>query len=231
MPVFALIGAGPSLDYCDREIADLQSAGAQFLLSDSIAAAFLKRWPASNAAVFTVEMRRHPYLCRINGKITLFAYQRSNPRNYAAYVGMKVRKFKLLGEEGDLPALYSPGTVLGTMLSFAVDSLNAVGGEIHLLGVDLSYIDNQVYCRYIGDHAPPVNRLASREFWQFEMSLKKASGLLLKSGFAIRTSLEFMQARKNMCAFIEQIPEHIKVIEYSPLGLDCKRVEKRIPRQ
>lgn len=231
MKRFALVGAGPSLDYCTGQIEDLAAQGCRFLLSDSIAAAFLRRWPRLDAAIFTVESRRHPYLIRIPQSLPVYAYNKANPRNLRSSVCINLTLFKLIGESGDYPALYSPGTVLGTMLAFAASSLAATGGEIHFLGVDLFYIDDQIYSRYIDPHVPVTNRLVSRELWQYEMVLKKSSGILTKSGFAIRTSLEFMQARENMRNYIRQLPENIRLFEYSPLGLDCERVEKRIPRE
>lgn len=74
-----------------------------------------------------------------------------------------------------------------------------------------------------------TNRLQSREFWQYEMVLKKSSQLTARNGFAIRTSFEFLQARENLRNFVGQTPENVRIIEYSPLGLDSPRVEKRIP--
>ncbi|GAB4423920.1 MAG: hypothetical protein OHK0011_04160 [Turneriella sp.] len=231
--VFALIAAGPSLDYCDQEIASLSAQAAHFLLSDSIAAGFLRRFRPVQATVFTVELRRHAYLQRIPGgsAFSVMAYTGANERNLRLNSGRRITRFKLLHEKGDAPALYSPGTVAGTMLSYAVAQLVAKGGdgEIHLFGADLFYIDNQVYCRCIDPHAPPVSRLQSRELWQYEMALKKSSGILAQSGFAIRTGFELMQARENMRAFIARLPESIRLVEYSPLGLDHPRVEKRIP--
>lgn len=226
---FALVDGGPSLDYCGGVIADLAAAGCRFLVSDSVAAGFLRRWPTIDAAIFTVELRRHAYLMRVARAVPVYAYNQANSRNLRLSPGSKLTAFKLAGEQGDFPALYSPGTVLGTMLAFAASNLAATGGEIHFLGADLFYIDDQVYSRFIDPHAPSTNRIVSRELWQYEMVLKKSSGILAKSGFAIRTSFEFMQARENMRNFIRQLPENIRLLEYSPLGLDCERVEKRIP--
>ncbi len=210
-------------------IEDLAAAGCRFLVSDSVAAGFLRRWPGLDAAVFTVELRRHPYLLRLSHATPVYAYHRAHPRNLRLHLKGDIIPFKLSGEQGDFMALYSPGTVMGTMLSFAAGSLAERGGEIHLLGADLFYIDDQVYNRYIDPHTPPINRITSREFWQYEMVLKKSSGVLAKSGFAIRTSFEFMQSRENMRAFVRQLPENLHICEYSPLGLDCERVQKRIP--
>lgn len=230
-PAFVIVAAGPSLDYCDQEIARLIEQGAHFLLSDSIAAGFLRRWRPAQATVFTVELRRHAYLQRIPGQcsFSVMAYTRANEQNLRFTAHRVVRRFKLLNEAGEAPALYSPGTVTGTMLSYAVALVAATGGEIHILGADLFYIDNQVYSRYIDPHAVPVNRIVSRELWQYEMALKKSTGILAKSGFAIRTGFELMQARENIRDFIAQLPERVRLIEYSPLGLDSPRVEKRIP--
>ncbi len=166
---------------------------------------------------------------RLSKAVPVYAYHRAHPRNLRLSDKSEIILFKLLGEQGEFPALYSPGTVMGTMLSFAVGCLAESGGEIHLLGADLFYVDDQVYNRYIDPHAPPTHRTASREFWQYEMVLKKSSGILTKSGFAIRTSFEFMQTRENMRAFVRQLPDNLHICEYSPLGLDCERVQKRIP--
>lgn len=230
MPVIALIGAGPSLDYCDAEIARLVADGAHFVVSDSMAAAFLARWPGVSAVVFTVEMRRHAYLLRVRQPATVYAYQKAHERNLRLNERSSLRRFRLLGEDGDLPALYSPGTVLGTMLSYAVAALHESGGTIHTFGADFFYLDNQVYARYIEPHVPSMNRLATRENWQYEMALRRSSGIAVKSGFAIRTAFELMQARENMRHFLAQVPQKIQVIEYSPLGFDLPRVEKRVPR-
>lgn len=223
--LFAIVGAGPSLDFCRAEIESLAARGAKFLVSDSVAAALLKAFPGIDATVFTVELRRHLYLARISrlAKYTVMAYHRAAARNLR---NIEADKFKILGEEGDLPELYSPGTVLGVMLSAAVK----MAKEIHIFGADFSYIDNQVYSRFIDPHAPQVNRLSSRERWQYEMALKKSTGVILKNGYAIRTSFELMQARENMRGFLAQLPKEIRIMEYSPIGFDSERVEKRIPK-
>lgn len=220
----ALIGAGPSLDYCRADIESLAARGAKFLISDSVAAAFLKVFPQIAATVFTVELRRHLYLARVSriAKYSVMAYHRAAARNLR---NIRAEKFKILGEEGDLPELYSPGTVLGVMLSAAV----RIAKEIHIFGADFSYIDNQVHSRFIDPHAPQVHRLASREHWQYEMALKKSSGVILKNGYGIRTSFELMQARENMRGFLAKIPGDIRVIEYSPIGFDSDQVERRVP--
>ena len=231
--VIALIGAGPSLDYCDREIETLIAGKAHFFLSDSVAAGFLRKWRPANTTIFTVELRRHQYLRRIDGatEFSVLAYAKAHQRNLRFTKKRVVSHFKLLNESGDLPALYSPGTVMGTMISCAVAILNSgADAEIHLFGADLFYIDNQVYSRYVEQHAPLASRVFSREFWQYEMALKKSSGAIGRSGFAIRTSFELMQSRENMRAFVSQVTRSIRFIEYSPLGLDCERVEKQVPR-
>lgn len=161
----------------------------------------------------------------------LYAYRGANPRNLRLRHGSTITHFKLHGEAGDFIALYSPGTVLGTMLAYAVNAVAENGGELHLLGADFFYLENQVYCRYIDPHIPAMHRLASRELWQYEMTLKKSAVVLLQSGFAIKTSFELAQARENMRAYIATLPEKIRIVEYSPLGLSCPRVEKRLPER
>ena len=230
--LFALIGAGPSLDYCSTEIQHLISRRAHFFISDSVAAGFLKLWRPERASIFTVEARRHTYLNRIGHGADCFilAYQGSNPRNLRFTTDRVVSHFRLTGEAGNLPALYSPGTVFGTMLSCAVAlSAENAASEIHLLGADLFYLDNQVYSRLIDSHTPHVNRLQSRELWQYEIVLKRSTELIARSGFGIRTSFEFLRARQNMRDYAQQISANIHLIEYSPLGIDSPRVEKRIP--
>jgi hypothetical protein len=229
--LFALIGAGPSLNYCDAELADLASRGAHFLVSDSAAAAVLRRFTPKAATVFTVELRRHAYLSRIDSSAVfdVLAYKASHARNLRFSAPRIVSRFKLLGEGGEEQELYSPGTVLGTMFSFAVTSLPAATGEIHLLGADFSYIDNQVYSRYIAPHMPPFHRLASQEKWQFEMALKKSSAAIVLNGHAIRTSFELAESRKNLSAFAAKLPATIALFDYSPLGIDAPTVRKAIP--
>ncbi len=228
----ALVGAGPSLDYCEREIQALIANGAHFFVSDSVAAGFLLKWRPHRVTIFTVELRRNHYLSRIgeNADFAVLAYTKVHQRNLRFTKSRVVSHFKILHEPGDWPALYSPGTVIGTMLSCATVVLSGQSGaEIHILGTDLSYIDNQVYSRYVDPHAPPVDRLFSREYWQYEMALKKSSAVADRAGYAIRTSFELMQSRENIRAFVAQLGKDIRLIEYSPLGLDCERVEKRVP--
>lgn len=229
--IFALIGAGPSLNYCDSEIDDLIARGAHFLISDSVAAAMLRRYKPAQATVFTVEMRRHGYLRRIDktADFNVLAYANAHERNLRLTALRSVERFKLRGEAGVEPELYSPGTVLGTMLSYAVAALPASGGEIHILGADFCYIDNQIYSRFIYPHVPPCNRLWTQETWQFEMALKKSAGVLVRNGLAMRTSYELMQSRENMRGYVAALPDAIRLVEYSPIGFDCARVEKIIP--
>jgi len=123
--LFALIGAGPSLDYCAAEILSLHKRGAAFLVADSVAVGFQKLYPQIAIVVFTVELRRHRYLQRLGTRgihpVQVMAYQRAAARNQPRGKNVITMRFKLLGEDGDLPALYSPGTVLGVMLSYAVE--------------------------------------------------------------------------------------------------------------
>jgi len=230
--LFALIGAGPSLDYCRTEIQHLVSRRAHFFISDSVAAGFLKIWQPVRASIFTVETRRHAYLSRIarEAECSILAYRGANSRNLRFTADRVVSHFRLAGEEGNLPALYSPGTVFGTMLSCAVSlSAENASSEIHLLGADLFYLDNQVYSRLIDSHTPQGNRLHTRELWQYEIVLKRSTELIARAGFGIRTSLEFLHARQNMRDYIDKISTKIHLVEYSPLGIDSPRVEKRIP--
>lgn len=228
--LFVLVAAGPSLDYCGRELADLDRRGAHFLISDSVAAAVLRKFRPRNASVFTVELRRHGYLRRIGSfvRFDVAAYRGANARNLRFSHPVIVSRFKLNGEEGIAPALYSPGTVLGVMLSYAISAIAATG-EIHLFGADFCYLDNQVYSRCIGPHEPLFSRVSSRETWQYEMALKKSSGFITRLGYAIRTSFELLQSRENMRALVERIPEGVRLFEYSPIGLDCERVTKLVP--
>lgn len=228
--LFAIVGAGPSLDYAHAAITRLAGDGAHFLLSDSVAAAFLRLYPKIRATVFTVELRRHLYLARISrmSSFAILAYAGAHDRNLRGSPALGVTRFKLRGESGNLTELYSPGTVLGVMLSYAVTH-SAAAGEIHLIGADFTFIDNQIYARFIEPHAPATNRLRTREQWQYEMALKKTGGILMKSGMAIRTSFELMQARENMRGFLQTLPQTLRFIEYSPIGLDTERVEKRVP--
>jgi hypothetical protein len=230
--LFALIGAGPSLDFCDNEVRDLLRRGAHFFISDSIAAGFLRRWRPPRATVFTVENRRHLYLHRIDGdaEFSVLAYHGANTRNLRFTKSRVVSQFQISGESGTLPVLHSPGTVFGVMLSCAaMVKIDAATREIHLLGADLSYIDNQVYCRYIDNHTPMGHRLLSREHWQYELALKKSSMVAVRTGYAIRTSFELAQSRSNLVQFVESLPNNILFVEYSPLGLDSPNVEKRVP--
>ncbi len=240
--LFAVVGAGPSLDYVRAAIENLAGAGAHFLISDSVAAAFLRLYPKIQATVFTVELRRHLYLARIRGisSFAVMAYEKVPAPNLRFTTKRTVARFKLRGESGNLPELYSPGTVLGVMLSYAVNEILHGGkpaaqsqsgskGEIHILGADFSYIDNQIYARFIDPHVPPMHRLQTRETWQYEMALKKTGGILMKAGMAIRTSFELMQSRENMRGWFATLPAGIRLLEYSPIGFESDRVEKRMP--
>lgn len=230
--LIALIGAGPSLDYARGEIERLAAADALFLVSDSVAAAFVKLYPRARAVVFTVEPRRHAYLARLAGNegnpTAVMAYQKAHDRNLRGAAQGRVTRFKIAGEPGDLIELYSPGTVLGVMLAYAVQEISPPG-EIHLIGADFSYIDNQVYSRFILPHAPATHRLATYETWQLEMAFKKTGGFITRGGFAIRTGFELMRSRENMREMLERIKADLHFVEYSPVGFDCDRVEKRIP--
>jgi len=222
--LIAIIGAGPSLDYAEHELWDLLRRGATFLISDSVAAAFARKFSPRDVLVFTVEMRRHLYLTRLAHAHDIWAYHKAPAQNLRAH---RVNRFKIRGETEPLPELYSPGTVLGTMLSYAIRD-GAM--EIHIFGADFCYVENQVYARFIDPHAPAMNRLRSRELWQLEMTYKKTGGVLMKNDLPIRTSFELMQARENMRGFIDQLPERIRLIEYSPIGFDSERVQKQVPR-
>jgi len=230
--LLVLVGAGPSLDYAASEIPALAARGARFFVSDSVAAAFLKSNPGISATVFSVELRRHNYLARIAksgiSPFSVMAYVGAHERNLRVPASTAVTRFKLAGEAGNLLELYSPGTVLGVMLSCAVQVAKPPA-EIHVLGADFSFIDNQVYSRYIDPHAPQGNRLATRETWQLVAAYKKTAGVIVKNGISIRTSFELMQARENMRALIDRLPTQIKIKEYSPVGFDMDRVEKCIP--
>lgn len=227
-----LVGAGPSLDYARSEILSLIGQGARFLVSDSVAAAFVKLYPAADVTIFTVELRRHPYLSRIgkNGisPLAVMAYAKAHARNLRLPARAVLTRFKLAGEPGDMPELYSPGTVLGVMLSYAVTQMSPPG-EILILGADFCYIDQQIYSRFVLPHAPPTNRLNTHENWQLVATFKKTGGVLMKNGFAIRTAFELMQARENMRALIEKLPASVSVAEYSPVGFESPRVAKRVP--
>ena len=134
-----------------------------------------------------------------------------------------------MGETGAENELYSPGTVLGTMFSFAVTALPGAKGEIHLFGADFSYIDIQIYSRYIGPHMPAFNRLATQENWQYEMVLKKSSAFILRGGHAIRTSYELAKSCKNLSVFSTKLPASIAIFDYSPLGIESPAVRKVVP--
>ena len=229
--LFAIVGAGPSLNYCGAELADLRDRGAHFLISDSVAAAVLRHFRPKTATVFTVELRRHAYLSRIDSSAVfdVLAYKATHVRNLRFTARRIVSRFKLLGEAGHEPELYSPGTVFGTMFSFAVTALPAATGELHLFGADFSYIDNQVYSRYIEPHAPLFHRLVRQEKWQLEMVFKKTSAAIVRNGQAIRTSFELSESRKNLSAFAAKLPDTIALFDYSPLGIDAPTVRKVVP--
>lgn len=229
--LFVLIGAGPSLNYCGAELAELCARGAHFLISDSAAAAVLRQFKPAAATVFTVELRRHLYLSRIDSAAVfgVQAYKASHPRNLRFTAPRIVSRFKLMGETGAENELYSPGTVLGTLFSFAVTALPGAKGEIHLFGADFSYIDNQIYSRYIGPHMPAFNRLATQENWQYEMVLKKSSAFILRGGHAIRTSYELAKSCKNLSVFSTKLPASIAIFDYSPLGIESPAVRKVVP--
>lgn len=233
--LFALIAAGPSLDFSLLEIESLHDRGAVFLVADSALQGFSQSFPKISANVFTVERRRHAYLKRWWDKshISIYFYRGSENRNLPRGVSLSITQFKLLGEEGDFAPLYSPGTVLGVMLSFAVEKILASqsqSGEVHFLGADFCYIDNQVYSRLIVPHAPLTNRLKTLETWQLEMAFKKTGGIIAQNGHVLRTAFELAQARENMSGMIEKLPQTIEFFEYSPVGFSSEKVQKREPR-
>jgi hypothetical protein len=220
---YAIIGAGPSLDFSEKTIRELARQDAQFLLSDSIAASFLRLFSVKRPLIFTVEGRRHGYLARLpSGQDhQLWAYQRANARNWRSKSECLVSRFKLRGEQGEGVELYSPGTVVGVMLSYAINKIGLEAGDIHLIGADFAYPDNQVYSRHIIPHAPITHRLANWETWQYFMTLKKAAAFYFKAGYAIRTSFEFLQTQSNISEFVATWPKRFRLFDYSPLGLQA----------
>ncbi|MDH5719898.1 MAG: hypothetical protein OEZ13_04665 [Spirochaetia bacterium] len=233
---YCIIGAGPSLDFCEKEITELAEKETTFLLSDSVASSFIKIYPNTKRIIFTVEARYHLYLKTLKKESIAF-YIHANKRNLseeetAIYLFQFVYDLK----KSDLKTtvLVSPGTVAGAMLSWALYSAKNLKfkstPEIYLLGVDLAYADNMIYSRLFSAKYEAFNLFFNRETHEYIASLKKSSYAYLINGFPVRTSDEFYKTKKNIEKLIDTINFPLRIYDYSPLGIVSAKVEKRAPK-
>jgi len=227
----AIIGAGPSLDYCFSELRALAHEGALFLISDSIAVGLIRvlKLEPQQTIIFTVEKRRHGYLLR-DHKLKNFqiaAYAQCDQRNLP---NGKILRFTLAHEKNtDEIILHSPGTVAGVMLSFAKSKMRGAR-ELYLFGCDFSYPENQVYSRLVTPHwRCNDHRLFNNITHQYLATLRKSSALQIVNGYAIKSTFEFMQSAENWKSLLDQFSPRVALYDYSPLGIRHERVQKLSP--
>jgi len=128
--------------------------------------------------------------------------------------------------------MLSPGTVAGAAIFFALSmAMTALtrNTPVILFGIDLFYIDNQVY-----------NRLCKyeiiRDFWTNRESrewvgvLRRTSYIEIINGSMVRTSAEFLVTRTNLQLLIQKFNK-VVVMDYSPLGISPEYVKKMVPKK
>jgi len=226
----AVIGGGPSLDFCMPEIASLAHDDTLFLLTDIVSENFIKMFPGSSRMVFTVEPRRHNYLgAMVNEQIAFHCGARKrnfNQRENSCYMfhfdfdsAVPANSF----------AMKSPGTVAGAIIYWAlqVARQNGDAAQILLFGVDLSYIDNQVYNR-LCKFSFHQNYWNNRETREWAAILQRTADIEFKEGYLVRSSREFSLTKENLGILLENY-KYTRLFDYSPMGISAKYVKKRIP--
>lgn len=231
-----VVGAGPSLDFCMPEIADLASDDTLFLLTDIVSENFIKVFPHSQRLVFTVESRRHNYLSAlVNERIAV--YSKAQKKNYKNY---KEAQNRCYGFHFDMDvlepdqheksfAMKSPGTVAGAAIywALAVSALNSGKPRIILFGIDLSYIDNQVYNR-LCKFSFTQNYWHNRESREWVAILQRTSEIEFKEGYVIRSSREFSLTKEKLGILLAGFA-NTRLLDYSPMGISAEYVKKTIP--
>ncbi len=229
---WVIVASGPSLDWCTSEIYELQKQGALFLLADSVARGFIERHSQSRRIIFSVENRPHGYLKPLY-KEKLACYVGVNEQNISG--SNELFRFHLRGEQPpqNSTELISPGTVVGCILAaffYFYMRLEPLGRPpLYLLGLDLAYPENQLYSRLVKLNRA-FDRLSSRELLEYEITLKKGSGLYPAGRHAIKTAAELVTARQNMQTLLDSVNFDLSIIDYSPLGLQHSLIEKRMPQ-
>ncbi|MDH4263398.1 MAG: hypothetical protein OEV78_10185 [Spirochaetia bacterium] len=226
-----VIGGGPSLDVCIDEITNLIGDDTVFLLTDIVSSNFIKMFPESNRLIFTVEPRRHNYLINLQNEL-IACYLRAEKKNFSEK-NNKCYMFHFDIDELDTEdslSIKSPGTVSGAIIywSLMVSKFNGNKSSIFLFGIDLCYIDNQVYnrlCQFTFKHDYWNNR-ESREWVAI---LKRTANIIYFNGFLIRSSFEFSTTKKKLEILLEGGGN--VVYDYSPLGISSNFVKKVIPNK
>lgn len=228
----AVVGGGPSLDLCHDDIRDLLKKDTLFLLSDIVSQKFITEFPQSKRLIFTVEQRNHGYLRTIeNEKIAMYIYARRNNLNCLLN---KVYNFHFDFDNNishkESFQMKSAGTVSGSAIYWALYvtlSCNQVK-SIYLLGIDLYYIDNQVYSKMC-NFSHKRNYFDNRETRELNAIFKKSSIFLVSGNFLVKTSIEFNKTRENLNILLEKYKDMIPIYDFSPLGVDSGIVKKIIP--
>ena len=233
---YCLIGAGPSLDLCLQEIEECLKNNFVFLISDSVAVSFLKRFPESKRIIFTVENRYHSYLKRLeNENIAVYINynERNIPRNKKNNIFGFQFVFDAPEKHKNMIRLISAGTVAGAMFSWVLYAAKILKfdnkPELTLLGTDLAYIDGMVYSKFFLSKHHDSSCFLNRETHEYLASLKKSSYAWVKHDQIIKTSEEFYQTKKNLEKIIDTINFPLNIYDYSPLGINSAKVEKKIP--
>lgn len=228
----AIIGGGPSLDFSMEEIEHLYRQDTVFFLTDIISDNFIKIFPDSKRLIFTVEAKPHNYLKNLaNEKIA--AHVRADTRNYSK----KKNHCYSFHFDIDKPGIKnsfemkSPGTVAGAAIYWAlsVSKRNQNPNNIILFGIDLSYIDNQVYNR-LCKFSFQQDYWTKRENREWIAILKKTADIQFSYGYVIRSSREFSMTKEKLEILIQN-QKNIMIMDYSPMGISENLVKKVIPKK
>jgi hypothetical protein len=229
-----VVGGGPSLDFCLQELDHLVKEDSVFLLTDIVSANFIKLYPDSNRLIFTVESKRHNYLLGLlNERIA--CYYRADKKNYneklnqcyAFHFDIDENEKNRIKTDNSY-AMKSPGTVAGAIIYWGLvaANVNQQKSQMILLGVDLSYIDNQVYNR-LCKFTFLQNYWTNRENREWTAVLQRTANMEYVNGYVIRTSREFSLTREKLGVLLSR--EKFNLYDYSPMGISANFVKKVIP--
>ncbi|MDH4200301.1 MAG: hypothetical protein OEV66_07990 [Spirochaetia bacterium] len=222
-------GGGPSLDVCEKELEYFCGADSLFILADVVAEKFILKYPETNRLIFTVENRHHRYLSNVRGE-RIAVYRGARERNMNISVNECFSfHFDFESNVKDSMMLKSPGTVMGAALYWAlyVAIRHKRRQTVYLLGMDLCYLENQIYNRYCKFNEKR-DFFNNRETREWNAMLQRTSTGIMQNNSVIKTSFEFQRARENMETLIQNTPD-IQIIDFSPVGISGKFVKKSIP--
>ena len=227
----AIIGAGPSIDFCISDIEECINAGFIFFISHSMARAFISRFPLAKRIIFSVENTTHNYLKGLSGE-DLVLYIGSS-HNLSRVQVNRIFYFHLPGDDASShksTLLKSPGTVLGIAMYFAlyIQKMTGIFCKIFLFGADFSYPDNRIYSRFI-QYSRPFSRVYTREGHELFAVIRKSTHIRLKAGQKIRCSHEMVKTKENVESMLKSYDAPLALYDFSMLGLSEDVVEKVVP--